>query len=711
MRSFALSLIAAALMGAAHAQPDDANVKTDMGSVEPMSYPVVITPTRLRQSLADVPASVSVIDASMLRRFGITSVPDALRLVPGMAVLQATGPDYRISYHGSNVLPPRRMNVLVDGISVYRPAFSLVDWKQLPVAIEDIDRIEVTRGPNSATYGPNSMLAIVNIITKNPKDVERGYVAAGFGSQRTATATARAAFLFGSTAVSMTAEHVGDRGYDFVSNSADGHDSTRLQRISLRSRTALTSTTSLDLQASLVRGVLDVPFADDYQTSNPDRRIEDAYLGGTWTHSLSPTHELQLKLNHSRQRVRQSWRSCVPTVGLLPEVFALYRANPAYAVAVLLGNMPSGGSPTDDLLAANAIVAIRALGARALAPTCAVANQDALETRSDIELQDTYVASEALRFVGGFGARDQRGESQTFLNGSTTSNVYWLFGNAEYRPVRWLTLNGGGYHEWHNRTGSTFSPRFAANVHVSPSQTLRFVVSRGTRSPDIQEQFADWTYTVKDVTPPLNGSTTARYYQSATALGNLRSERVTSFEAGYLLNLQRYGALLDVKVFEDKLTSLISERISIVGFGPTNTNAVTLRGAEVQASAQWSPVWTAFLNYAYLDQRNATTPLERTLYSRHSGSIGLHHDFGGGWASSLAYYGATGDGIDQSAYGRSDLMVSKSMSLSNSRVVASLSLKRLNNRTAGYSNGSATPLASSYNDRLQVYGQLSVRFP
>ena len=152
---------------------------------------VVLTPSRLRQSLADTPASVTVITSDMIQRYGIASIPEALRLVPGMAVTQATGNDYRINYHGTNILVPRRMNVLIDGLSVYRPALAQVDWKELPVALEDVDRIEVTRGPNSVSYGANSMLAVVNIITKHPRDVEGTTITATRGSQGTANATAR----------------------------------------------------------------------------------------------------------------------------------------------------------------------------------------------------------------------------------------------------------------------------------------------------------------------------------------------------------------------------------------------------------------------------------------------------------------------------------------------------------------------------------------
>ena len=369
MGSRALSLLTAVAVVSGGAGAQDIAADTEAGTER---YPLVITPTGLRQSLADVPASVTVITAKTLRRFGITSVADALRLVPGMAVTHATGPDYRISYHGTNILSPRRMNVLIDGISVYRPAFSEVEWAQLPVVIDDIDRIEVTRGPNSAAYGPNSMLAVVNIVTKHPRDVERGFGSVEIGSNGYATLTGRVGVMLGPTAISLTANRSQDRGYDMLSNARQGHDSTRLDRLNVRSRTDVSPTASLDLQAALVHGVTEVAFADDYQTSFPDKRVTDAYLGAVWTQQLSPTHELQLRLNHADQRVRQSWRTCPPTVGFLPELFALWRANPALADGLLLafqagGAIPVGRSATDNLLLASAVAAIRGLGVRALA--------------------------------------------------------------------------------------------------------------------------------------------------------------------------------------------------------------------------------------------------------------------------------------------------------------------------------------------------------
>lgn len=165
----------------------------------------------MRQALPDVPASVTVITSAQITKFGINSLPEALRLVPGMEVTRTSGHDWRISYHGTNILTPRRMNVLVDGVSVYRPGYSRVFWQQLPVALADIDRMEVTRGPNSASYGPNSMVAIVNIITKHPKDIEQALMSTTVGANDIAAANVRMKASVGSTTlrVSANSEHDG----------------------------------------------------------------------------------------------------------------------------------------------------------------------------------------------------------------------------------------------------------------------------------------------------------------------------------------------------------------------------------------------------------------------------------------------------------------------------------------------------------------------
>jgi iron complex outermembrane receptor protein len=289
----------------AHAQTSDV-------SMDPSDtpYPVVITPTRLRQSLADVPASVTVITSDMLRRYGITRIEEALRLVPGMAVLQTGGSNYKINYHGTSTIVPRRLNVLIDGVSAYMAAFSRVEWSWLPVALEDVDRIEVIRGPDSSAYGPNSMMAVVNILTKHPKDVEPAMAAVTMGSSRIVDSTIRLATTIGSTSMRLTANTRDDDGMknDASRSSLDDMtrasglkfgDSSSVTRVNFSAHRDLSGGAALDVMASHVKGKFTVGQSDFNQITdaNPDKT--QSQVSTRFTKPLSADHELQVR---SRKR-------------------------------------------------------------------------------------------------------------------------------------------------------------------------------------------------------------------------------------------------------------------------------------------------------------------------------------------------------------------------------------------------------------------------
>ncbi|HET7649744.1 MAG TPA: Plug domain-containing protein, partial [Gammaproteobacteria bacterium] len=109
--------------------------------------PVVLTPARLSQRVDTSPLPVTVINRQMIRATGAATIEDVLRLVPGMLVGHDNGNQAFVTYDGFADRFARRMQVLVDGRSVYSPGFGGVDWSSLPVALEDVDRIEVIRGP------------------------------------------------------------------------------------------------------------------------------------------------------------------------------------------------------------------------------------------------------------------------------------------------------------------------------------------------------------------------------------------------------------------------------------------------------------------------------------------------------------------------------------------------------------------------------------
>jgi iron complex outermembrane receptor protein len=126
----------------------------------------VITVARKRQEIGDVPAAVFVVSAEDIARMGVTTVPDALRLVPGVQVAAMSNNRWAVSVRGFNGRFSNSLLVMVDGRTVYSPLFSGTFWEAHDVPLAEIDRIEVIRGPGASIWGANAVNGIVNIITK-----------------------------------------------------------------------------------------------------------------------------------------------------------------------------------------------------------------------------------------------------------------------------------------------------------------------------------------------------------------------------------------------------------------------------------------------------------------------------------------------------------------------------------------------------------------
>jgi iron complex outermembrane recepter protein len=145
--------------------------------------PVVLTASRLSQPLGQAPAAVTIIDRDMIRASGFRDIPDLFRLVPGFTVAYTRDNTWGVGYHGMADAFSRRMQVLIDGRSVYTPGFGEVPWTSLPLSIDDIERIEVVRGPNSAAYGSNAFFGVINIITKTAEQAAGANVSGQYGQQ------------------------------------------------------------------------------------------------------------------------------------------------------------------------------------------------------------------------------------------------------------------------------------------------------------------------------------------------------------------------------------------------------------------------------------------------------------------------------------------------------------------------------------------------
>jgi iron complex outermembrane recepter protein len=127
-------------------------------------------------------AAIFVITNEMIRRSGATCVPEALRMAPGLEVARVNSNTWAITARGFNNAFANKLLVLIDGRTIYSPSFSGVYWDAEDVLLEDVDRIEVIRGPGGALWGANAVNGVINIITKNTKDTQGAYVSGGGGT-------------------------------------------------------------------------------------------------------------------------------------------------------------------------------------------------------------------------------------------------------------------------------------------------------------------------------------------------------------------------------------------------------------------------------------------------------------------------------------------------------------------------------------------------
>lgn len=151
-------------------------------SLEELMDVKIYSAAKKEQAMADTAAAAFVISQEDIRRSGATSVPDALRMAPGVQVAQINAHDWAITIRGFNDRFSNKLLVLVDGRTVYSPLFSGTYWSAQDMVMEDIDRIEVIRGPGGTVWGANAVNGVINIRTKHSKNTQGGLVSAQGGN-------------------------------------------------------------------------------------------------------------------------------------------------------------------------------------------------------------------------------------------------------------------------------------------------------------------------------------------------------------------------------------------------------------------------------------------------------------------------------------------------------------------------------------------------
>lgn len=274
----------------------------------------VTSVSKKEQPISKTGAAIFVITQDDIRASGATNIPDLLRMVPGVNVARITANTWAISIRGFNARYSDKVLVLIDGRSVYAPSFSGVYWDQQDVPLEDIDRIEVIRGPGGSTWGANAMNGVVNIITKSAKTTKGGLIRTGAGSERTADELLQ----FGGDIGSKGAYRVFGNYFNVENSSfpdgARAADGWRGLHGGFRSDWDLSNRDALTVQGDLYETgegqtltTLLSNHLPDTVTFNDPVTVGSGDVLGRWTRTLPNGSDMQLQIYYDRfNRVDQT---------------------------------------------------------------------------------------------------------------------------------------------------------------------------------------------------------------------------------------------------------------------------------------------------------------------------------------------------------------------------------------------------------------------
>lgn len=271
----------------------------------------VTSVSKKAEKLWKAAAAVHVITGEDIQRSGVTTIAEALRLAPALQVARIDAHTWAISARGFLSQFSNKLLVLIDGRTVYTPAFSGVYWDAQDVNLEDVERIEIIRGPGATVWGANAVNGVVNIITKPARDTQGFAATTGGGAEEIAFGTLRSGGKLDERTFYRAYGKFSQRD-DSVSPTGDwtpdgwwsGQGGFRVDWKDAE-RNAVTLQGDLyraDLEQVITLATLDPPFTE---TSRFDRDVRGANLLARWEHTFEPDSDLELQLYYDRVERRQ----------------------------------------------------------------------------------------------------------------------------------------------------------------------------------------------------------------------------------------------------------------------------------------------------------------------------------------------------------------------------------------------------------------------
>ncbi|MCH7881099.1 MAG: TonB-dependent receptor [Proteobacteria bacterium] len=518
----------------------------------------------MSKPLAESPASVSVIDRHMIEASGAREITDLFRLIPGFIVGHLSGNNSVVTYHGLGDEFPRKMQVLVDGRSVFVPSFGGVPWSNLPLLLEDIERIEIIRGPNAVTYGANAFLATINIITR--------HAAEDFGARYSITASdnsnpdikdayLRLGFHHEDLDWRLSIGTLSDDGFANVNDSGD------IDKVNFRLDYLSSSNQSWTFQigsSSSISGTGEPNAFDDIER---DIDATNSYLNILWErnsiHSVS-----SIRLTHTEQEVIDSF---------LADTF--------------LATTP----PT---------------------PVTAFIDFGRVSKRTDLELIQSQEFGEDLRLVYGGSLRKDRVKSLFLLNDFNFHDVDTarLFAALEWRLGQNWLFDFGTTLEDSSLTERKSSPRLSIIHKLKPNHAFRFVASKAKRNPILFEHSG---LTIFNADTILFGNVDV---QISEGNPNIEPENIVSYEFGLRSQFKDSRVSSDVKLFtyriSDHIVGAPTGNLNILGSSiETTANQESTRVSGLELALDFSPIPNLDIKsgFSFVDVESTKDDFEKSI--------------------------------------------------------------------------------------------------